>query len=51
VFVITMFWFFVVALFLNLLVIYFSLPFIKKVAKWLTVEDTPSEDLPSNVVY
>jgi O-antigen/teichoic acid export membrane protein len=32
--------FFIVAIALNLLAIYISLPTIKKIAKWLTVEDT-----------
>ncbi len=50
-FAITIFRFFVIAIILNLLVLYLSLPSIKKIAKWLTVEDTPNEDIPSNVVY
>lgn len=32
--------FFIVAIILNLFVVYISLPIIKKIAKWLTVEDT-----------
>ncbi len=37
---ITILRFFVVAIALNLLVLYLSLPTIKKIAKWLTVDDT-----------
>ena len=47
---ITYFWtitilrFFVVAIVLNLFVVYLSLPMIKKIAKWLTVDEVASPD-------
>lgn len=40
--------FFIVAIPLNLLIVYLSLPTIKKIAKWLTVEDTLVPELQSD---